>query len=165
MVIIKQKDVVPIIAKVLFPYGPRKNPHNCIRQQISRAIEKGDLKTFEKQKGNFEHDAFWRWAREKWQELQYAEEIPVVSKAPIIGKSNTQTPSFSMSASGYSLPANPNDYEKELVKANQTINTLRAKIVLLEDELTPFREAKEKADAFIEICTIKGGEGGRGNSK
>lgn len=165
MKIVRQNDVAEIIANILLLHRSSPNMKNCVRQQITRSIKKGDLEELENQKGVFEHDAFWRWARERWPELQDAEEIPVVSKAPIIGNSNIQAPSFSTSASGYSLPANPNDYEKELITANQTINTLRAKIVLLEKELTPFREDKEKKDAFIEICTIKGGEGGRGNSK
>jgi len=165
MATVKQKDVIASIANVLLRHRSSPNMKNCVLQQISRSVKKGHLKIFENQERTFEHDAFWRWARERWPQLQDAEEIPVVSKAPIIGKSNTQTPSFSMSASGYSLPANPNDYEKELITANQTINALRAKIVLLEKELATLREDKKKSDAFIEICTIKGAEGGAGNSK
>jgi hypothetical protein len=160
-----QKDVVPILAKIVHPLIHFREARNRIREVISRATTRGELKRLQTAKIEFNHDLFWRWARKKWPELQDNNEIPVVSKAPSTGSVSAKVPSFTSSASGYTLPADPKSDRSELIKANQTINKERAERALLEKEITPLRELKKKDDARREKNSIAGKNGGRGNIK
>jgi len=138
---VKQEDVVIIIADIVKPYDNISNKRNSIRGIIKRAIINGHLNETTKGSLKFKYDEFWRWAVERWEQLQGHDSIPNLGK--VHSCSVTINCSSSISANSVVIPS-PDRLLSEYIKVYEENSKLRKSISLLEEEIAPLRELNEK---------------------
>ena len=83
-------DAVKLITKHLYPKEQRsRNAKNRIRQNIYRAVKRGELTRFgPPTSGKFKYDSFIFWAKNRWPELRSIDALPHVIK-PDTGEIHT----------------------------------------------------------------------------
>lgn len=149
---VQQEDVVIIIADIIKPKYNMQNGRNSIRGIIKRAIINGHLNETKKGNLEFKYDEFWRWAVERWQQLQGHDNIPDLGK--IHSGSSTINSTSSISANEVVIPS-PNRLLDEYIRIYQENRMLRKDISLLVEEIVPLRELNEKDIATRRKKSIK----------
>ena len=151
---VKQKYVVPIIAKYIKPAINNTLAGNSIRGTIQRAIKKGLITLHSDSPPSFDHDEFWSWAVRKWPQLAGKENIPVVTTINV-STGTAQIPSMQSTGLAYAVPS-----EDELLDA---YDDSQAEIARLRTEVTELNHHKIRDTKLRKKLSDSGKKGGRGN--